>query len=213
MDVTTVLKTDHRKVDALFEQIESASERAGKTKRKLFQQIKQELTVHAEAEEKLVYPRLEEGRESRHIALESYEEHRLVKQLLAEIDALSGDSEDAGGWDAKVKVLIDMVRHHVKEEEGEMFPKLKAALERDELRQLGEEVEAFKQSALMQGTDKAAPTGTEAQSAEAQPADAEGSDDDETGDGSARKRSARTGKSGLAGKAGSKKSTGQALAG
>lgn len=147
MDVTTVLKTDHRKVDALFEQIESASERAGKTKRKLFQQIKQELTVHAEAEEKIVYPRLEAGRALRHIALESYEEHRLVKQLLEEIDALGGESDD-GGWDAKVKVLMDMVRHHVEEEEGEMFPKLKEALGRDELRQLGEEVEAFKQSAL-----------------------------------------------------------------
>src|SRR5688572_3323913 len=109
MDITTLLKKDHRTVDELFERIESASDRALKLKQKLFLQIKDELTIHAAAEEAILYPRMRELAPLRQNALEAGEEHRLVKQLLAE---LSAAQESPELWDAKMKVLIDMVRHH-----------------------------------------------------------------------------------------------------
>jgi hypothetical protein len=162
MDVIAVLKEDHKKVEALFKQIEEASERAKKTKRRLFQQISTELTLHAAAEENILYPRLKELPELKSSAFEALEEHRLVKQLLAEIAALldqaeSGPGDGQGGksgvevgdgmgpeWDAKVKVLIDMVRHHVREEEGEIFRDMRAQLKRPQLVELGEAILAFK---------------------------------------------------------------------
>lgn len=148
MDVTTILKSDHRKVDELFSQIEAASERAMKTRLKIFLKVKKELTVHAAAEEQILYPRMQESRTLRHYAFEAYEEHRLVKQLLAEISALDLDGNAGSGdaWNAKVKVLMELVKHHVREEEGPMFRGLKSELERDELRQMGEALESFKQS-------------------------------------------------------------------
>lgn len=160
MDVIAVLKEDHKKVEALFKQLEEASDRAKKTKRRLFQQISTELSLHAAAEEAILYPRLQEMPDLRHCAFEAVEEHRLVKQLIAEIAALldSGGQpmgQDGGGqgevsdgmgpqWDAKVKVLIDMVRHHVREEEGEIFKDLRAELKRAELVELGEAILMFK---------------------------------------------------------------------
>lgn len=158
MDVIAVLKEDHKKVEALFKQLEDTSERAKKTKRRLFQQIGAELSLHAAAEEAVLYPRLKDldVPELKRCAFEAYEEHRLVKQLIAEIAALLDSGEKSDGepsevsdgmgpeWDAKVKVLIDMVRHHVREEEGEIFKDLRGALKRAELVELGEAIAAFK---------------------------------------------------------------------
>lgn len=160
MDVIAVLKEDHKKVEALFKQLEDASERAKKTKRRLFQQISAELSLHAAAEEAILYPRLQEMPDLRHCAFEAGEEHRLVKQLIAEIAALldsdgpsqsrQDDREDeisdgmGPQWDAKVKVLIDLVRHHVREEEDEIFKDLRAELRRPELVEMGEAIVAFK---------------------------------------------------------------------
>ena len=143
MDIISLLKEDHREVDALFGRIESASERAVKMKQKLFDQIKAALTVHAAVEEKLLYPRMKELRPLRQGAFDSIEEHRLVKQLLAELSEQNASSEV---WNAKIKVLIDMVRHHVQEEETEYFKVLRTEVNRTELRQLGEEVQSFKEN-------------------------------------------------------------------
>lgn len=144
MDIITLLKKDHRTVDELFTRVEESSARAVKAKQKLFVQIKAELTLHAEAEEAILYPRLQEMASLRHNAMEANEEHRLVKQMLAEIEALEDGGET---WDAKMKVLIDMVRHHVEEEEHEIFKTMKSELDSAELKQLGEALEMFKQSA------------------------------------------------------------------
>lgn len=142
MDITTLLKKDHRTVDELFERVEAASERALKLKQKLFQQIKSELTVHAAAEEAILYPRMRELDPLRQSAFEAGEEHRLVKQLLEE---LSSPQESHELWDAKMKVLIDLVRHHVEEEE-DFFKTLKSELDSAELRELGTAIESFKSS-------------------------------------------------------------------
>lgn len=138
MNAFQLLKNDHKIVSGLFDQIESAS---GQAKAQLFARLKSELDVHALIEEKVFYPALENKKESREITLEAYEEHKVVKDLLAELaNGSSADDE----WDAKLKVLRENVDHHVEEEEGELFDKANDVLSDDDLERIGEEMEAEK---------------------------------------------------------------------
>lgn len=138
MDAFELLKTDHRKVATLFERLEEAS---GKEKLRIFNQIKKELEVHTHIEEKIFYPALEKPQETHDLTLESYEEHKVVKTLLAELSgAKSADDE----WQAKAKVLRENVEHHVEEEEDELFSKADDALSDDEIETLGEKMAAEK---------------------------------------------------------------------
>ena len=138
MNPFQLLKNDHKIVSGLFDQIESAS---GKSKTELFTRLKSELDVHAHIEEKIFYPALENKPEAREITLEAYEEHKVVKDLLAEL--ASGRAAD-DEWDAKLKVLRENVDHHVEEEEGELFDKANDALSDDELERIGDEMESEK---------------------------------------------------------------------
>ena len=138
MNAFQLLKNDHQIVSGLFDQIESSS---GQAKAQLFTRLKSELDVHALIEEKVFYPALENKKESREITLEAYEEHKVVKDLLAELAAGSSADEE---WDAKLKVLRENVEHHVEEEEGELFDKANDVLSDEDLERLGEEMEAEK---------------------------------------------------------------------
>ncbi|HKO97641.1 MAG TPA: hemerythrin domain-containing protein [Pyrinomonadaceae bacterium] len=138
MDAFKLLKTDHKKVAQLFKEIEAAS--AASSKSQLFSQLKSELDLHAHIEEKYLYPALENKKESREITLEAYEEHNVVKDLLAELATRSPDDE----WDAKLTVLKENVEHHVEEEEGELFGKAKSVLSKEQIERIGVEMEAEK---------------------------------------------------------------------
>src|SRR5688500_10764043 len=150
MNAFQLLKNDHKIVSALFDQIESAS---GKAKTQLFTRLKSELDVHALIEEKIFYPALENKKDSREITLEAYEEHKVVKDLLAEL--ANGSSADEE-WDAKLKVLRENVDHHVDEEEGELFDKADDVLSDEDLDRLGEQMEAEKLRQLGQTPPRAA---------------------------------------------------------
>jgi iron-sulfur cluster repair protein YtfE (RIC family) len=141
MNVFDILKEDHKKVADIFEKLEPTTERAVKTREELFARLKTELDVHALVEEKVLYPALEQIEETRDIALEGFEEHRIVKQLLAEMDDMAKDSEQ---WTAKLTVLKENVEHHVEEEENEMFKKARAALNKELIEELTRRVEAEK---------------------------------------------------------------------
>ena len=112
-DAITLLKDDHREVEKLFKEFESAKGEG--RKQKLAQQICLELTVHAEIEETIFYPACE-GAVDEDDLKEGYVEHDAAKLLIAEIEA----NEDAGDefFDTKVKVLQEEIEHHIKEEEG-----------------------------------------------------------------------------------------------
>jgi Hemerythrin HHE cation binding domain len=116
-DAIALLKADHRKVEGLFEQFEKAKD-SGR-KQKLAQEICTELTVHATIEEEIFYPACKEAVED-DLEHEAYVEHDGAKVLIAEI--AQGSPEDEF-YDAKVMVLSEMIKHHVKEEEkpGEGF--------------------------------------------------------------------------------------------
>lgn len=143
MDAFELLKSDHKRVSQLFEETESASSQG---KRQVFTRLKADLDLHAHIEEKILYPALENTEEAREITLEAYEEHKVVKDLLAEL-AEGGEPDDE--WDAKLTVLKENVEHHVEEEEGELFSKARKALSSEEIDRMGAEMEAEK--ARMQG--------------------------------------------------------------
>jgi hemerythrin-like domain-containing protein len=142
MNAFELLKQDHKKVSGIFEKLEPTTERGVKTREELFAQLKQELDIHARIEETILYPALKDADETKDITLEAYEEHGVVKQLLAELDELSKDDET---WGAKLKVLKENVEHHVEEEEGEMFPSARKVLSPEQIEQLGARLEAAKQ--------------------------------------------------------------------
>ena len=149
MNAFQLLKNDHKIVSGLFDQIESVS---GQAKTQLFTRLKSELDVHALIEEKVFYPALENKKEAREITLEAYEEHKVVKDLLAE---LANGSPADGEWDAKLKVLRENVDHHVEEEEGELFDKANDVLSDEELERIGQQMEAEKARQLGQTPPRA----------------------------------------------------------
>lgn len=138
MDAFDLLKADHRKVEQLFAQLESAS---GKQKLQVFEQIKTELELHTHIEEKIFYPALEEPEDTHDLTLEAYEEHAVVKNLLKELSRAKTANDE---WEAQAKVLQENVEHHVEEEENELFPKAESALGEEEIEDLGARMEAEK---------------------------------------------------------------------
>jgi hemerythrin superfamily protein len=145
LDAITLLKDDHKTVEGLFKQFEGAGERAHKTKRKIVDEIIHELAVHASIEEQVFYPATRAQVEAAEdVVLESLEEHHIVKWTLSELEKMDPEDER---FDAKVTVLIEGVRHHVKEEEQDLFPKVRKAVSRTELRELGEEMARLKEVA------------------------------------------------------------------
>jgi hemerythrin superfamily protein len=142
-----LLAADHRKVEGLFEEYESEKEGDEDTKRELALQICNELTAHAQLEEELFYPWLRENLDEEDMEMleEAYVEHASAKDLIAQIQAASEIDE---AFDAKVKVLSEYVKHHVQEEEGEIFPEVRG--EQEELDELGQEMHARKAEIMQQ---------------------------------------------------------------
>ena len=124
-DATKLLEADHKTVKALFKEYDKLVEDgagAGE-KQVLAQQICTELKVHTTIEEELFYPAARDVLgEDEDLVDEADVEHAGAKELIAQIEASSPDDQH---YDAKVKVLSEQIDHHVKEEEGEMFPKLR----------------------------------------------------------------------------------------
>ena len=138
MDAFELLKADHKRVAELFDLLETAS---GKRKLDVFKRIKSELELHTHIEESIFYPALEKPTETHDLTLEAYEEHKVVKTLLAE---LSGAKSANDEWQAKAKVLRENVEHHVAEEENELFDKADDALSDEEIEALGDRMAAEK---------------------------------------------------------------------
>jgi hemerythrin superfamily protein len=145
MDAVTLLKNDHKTTEGLFKKFEKAGPTAHKTKQDLVEKIVEELSIHAAIEEQVLYPAARQAvPESEADVLEALEEHHIVKWVLSELDGMKPTDER---FTAKVTVLIENVRHHVDEEEGELFPELRKAMKRKELEELAQAMEAAKKVA------------------------------------------------------------------
>ena len=124
-DAIALLKQDHANVKAMFQQFEALGDRAFATKKRLADKICLELTKHATAEEELFYPAVREAAaDAEDLVDEATVEHATAKDLIAQIGAMDAHDEL---FDATVKVLGEYIDHHVKEEEGEIFPQAKRA--------------------------------------------------------------------------------------
>jgi len=134
-DAIVMLKEDHARVRKLFAEFQNTSDRATKTRNEVVKRILEELTVHTYLENEVMYPEvrrlvpdLEED------VLESYEEHHVADVLCFELATMDADDER---FEAKTAVLIESVTHHVDEEEQAWFPKVREALGRKQLQELG----------------------------------------------------------------------------
>jgi hemerythrin-like domain-containing protein len=151
-DAIALLKQDHRAVEQLFKQFEAADDDELAT---IAERVCQLLTVHAQIEEEILYPAAKEefDDEDDDLVNEAQVEHNSAKDLIAKIEAMTPEDET---FKATVKVLSEYIKHHVKEEETELFPKIKKT---DlDLKEMGSEL-AERKMALMEelGIDEEAP--------------------------------------------------------
>jgi hemerythrin superfamily protein len=137
-DAIVLLKDDHKQILRTFREFEEAGDDAFVTKGRLVDRIIELLTVHTYIENEVMYPRVRElVPELEDDVLESYEEHHVADVLVTELAGMKPDDER---FTAKTTVLIENVRHHIEEEEDEWFPKVREALGRKVLQEIGAEM-------------------------------------------------------------------------
>jgi len=146
-DVIEVLEQDHREVEEMFRELESlrgASTEEARTRRKeLTEQVTIELVRHSVAEEVLVYPEVEE-KISQEEAEHAREEHAEAEETMHRLEKLDADDP---AFDDELATLMEEIRHHIEDEEGQMFAHMRQVLDADHLRTLGGRVEGFKKVA------------------------------------------------------------------
>jgi hemerythrin-like domain-containing protein len=136
MEATALLRKQHEQVIQKFKQFEKSESEA--TRRKLFIEIADALAAHTTIEEKLFYPTVYQGEDLQDLLLEAVEEHLTAKRVISDLLMMEVTDEQ---FAPKVKVLRDLIEHHVEEEQGDIFPRVKKMLSRAELTSLGEEME------------------------------------------------------------------------
>lgn len=140
MDAIELLKEDHKKVEKIFAAMEKKENR-----QKTFPELDRELRVHAEIEERIFYPATKEAEPTRDLVLESIEEHKQIKMVLADLEQTDMTTDV---WGAALKVLKEDVMHHVGEEEDDLFPKVRKVLSEQQLEDLGSRMEQLKMQLL-----------------------------------------------------------------
>jgi hemerythrin superfamily protein len=141
MDAIEMLEEQHRDVEDLFDEIEEAE---GAEKREVFAEIADQLVIHSAIEEKHFYPAVK-ARQTEDLLRESLEEHLSAKRIIADLLDMKVEDEQ---FDAKVDVLKELIQHHVKEEEDELFPKVRKLLGQEELEALAQEMMATQDTLL-----------------------------------------------------------------
>jgi len=138
-----VLEEDHREVEKWFDEYDELEDKDDDRKADLAEQICLALKVHAQVEEEVFYPQAREATKENDLIDESLVEHATVKNLIREIEAMEVGDEL---YDAKIRVLGEMVKHHIKEEEEELFPELELA--KIDLKAVGKELAERKEELM-----------------------------------------------------------------
>jgi len=126
MTIFELLKSDHRKVSTLLNELKNTNQLDGTSRSKIFDNVKRELQVHTQAEENAVYDPLKHYSDAEELISDAIEEHSEVDQVLEEISMLDADDAE---FSEKVIELCQMVEHHVNEEETEIFGKMRDLLD------------------------------------------------------------------------------------
>jgi hemerythrin-like domain-containing protein len=146
-DVIEVLEHDHREVEEMFTELESlrgaTSEEQKERRKAVAEQVTIELVRHSVAEEVLVYPEVERKVSAEEVE-HAREEHAEAEETLQRLEKLDADDP---AFDDELATLMAEIRHHIEDEEGEMFAHMRQVIDEDELRKLGARVEAFKKVA------------------------------------------------------------------
>jgi hemerythrin-like domain-containing protein len=157
-DIIALLKQDHEKVRGLLKELEASTERGVRKRENLVQSIELELKMHTTVEEEIVYPAFKElvaGEEDESLYYEAREEHHVVDMVLPELKTVDPSSPE---FEAKAMVLKELVEHHADEEEKEIFVIMRKQMEREQLIELAERVEARKAELMHQGFPRAKST-------------------------------------------------------
>jgi hemerythrin superfamily protein len=117
VDIYSLIKKDHQEIAHLFRRLKAA-EGFSETSEQLFAQLREELELHAHAEERVWYPALREAEGTQELVEEALDDHELVQDLLDELAASRMDDE---AWNEKLEVLEERVGDHIEEEEGDIF--------------------------------------------------------------------------------------------
>lgn len=142
----TMLKSDHATVKRLLRELSETTERAVKQREALVAQIERELKMHAQLEEEIFYPAFKaasRGTEAEDLFYEAAEEHHIVDMVLPALKAANPKSKE---FTAKASVMKELVEHHIKEEESEMFAEARELFGDDQLRELGDMMQARRDS-------------------------------------------------------------------
>lgn len=142
-EATALLRADHAKVSGLFAEYEKA--RSTSKKKLIVSQICTELSVHAQVEEEIFYPAVKLALKDHELVPEATVEHATLKDLIGQVEGIEPDGEI---FDAKIQVLSEYVKHHVKEEHTEMFPKARAT--KLDMVELGKKILGRKTEILME---------------------------------------------------------------
>ncbi|MGE5308095.1 MAG: hemerythrin domain-containing protein [Deltaproteobacteria bacterium] len=130
--ILQVLKEEHDRVKKLFGKALGHPE----TSEEVFASIYSDLEAHMRGEEQFFYPELEPSEDVRELVLEAYEEHNMAKILLNELESMSSGDER---WMAKIKVLDEIIEHHIQEEEGRIFPRARKILGKEREAQIAQQ--------------------------------------------------------------------------
>ncbi|MBJ2220407.1 hemerythrin domain-containing protein [Pseudomonas sp. MF7453] len=154
MNAIDLLKADHERVKTLLTQLSESTERGVKKRTELLAKLEMEITLHTQLEEEILYPAFRKagGKEQEVMYHEAKEEHRTVDALV--LPDLKQTEPSSTEFSGRVKVLKELLEHHIEEEESEMFPQAKKLLGKATLEELGTEMEAMKAAYKKASTNK-----------------------------------------------------------
>lgn len=146
MNAIELLEADHERVKGILAQLSDSTERGVKKRTELLAKLEVELTLHTKLEEEILYPAFKEagGKEQAIMYHEAKEEHRAVDSLV--LPDLKNTDPGSLEFTGRVKVVKELLEHHIEEEEEEMFKQARKLMKKDELEALGEQMEMFKQT-------------------------------------------------------------------
>jgi len=144
MNAIELLKADHERVKAILTQLSESTDRGIKKRTDLLAKLEMEITIHTQLEEEILYPAFKEagGKDEAEMYYEAKEEHRTVDALvLPDLKATDPSTPEFAG---RVKVVKELLEHHIEEEEKEMFPQANKLLGKAKLNELGAQMEEMK---------------------------------------------------------------------
>ncbi|KMN09454.1 MULTISPECIES: hemerythrin domain-containing protein [Pseudomonas] len=146
MNAIDLLKADHEKVKSILSQLSESTDRAVKKRTELLEKLELEVSIHTQLEEEILYPAYKAagGKAEAEMYYEAKEEHRTVDSLV--LPDLKGTDPTSPEFAGRVKVIKELLEHHIEEEETDMFPHAKKILGKAKLDELGDQMLTLKAS-------------------------------------------------------------------